>query len=142
MCKFYITDKVCRVGYFNVEICRAAMPNVVSEELDKLMNDITILKVRKMSVSEVFYYASMIHLVFVHIHPFADGNGRAARLLEKWFLSEMLGSSAWAIRSEKLYQNRRAAYYKNLNIGATYENADYDLSIPFLLMLPMSLTAK
>jgi len=34
--------------------------------------------------SELFF-AALIHLVFVKIHPFDDGNGRAARLLEKWF---------------------------------------------------------
>ncbi|WP_220392957.1 Fic family protein [Chitinophaga lutea] len=33
----------------------------------------------------------MIHLVFVKIHPRADGNGRSARLLEKWFLAVKLG---------------------------------------------------
>ncbi|MBL0098191.1 MAG: Fic family protein [Bacteroidetes bacterium] len=33
----------------------------------------------------------MIHLVFVKIHPLNDGNGRSARLIEKWFLAQKLG---------------------------------------------------
>jgi Fic family protein len=84
----------------------------------------------------------MIHLVFVKIHPFADGNGRSARLLEKWFLSQKLGSTAWFIPSEKLYQTRLRSYYKNVDIGKDYSSINFDLSIPFLLMLPMALTIK
>jgi Fic family protein len=84
----------------------------------------------------------MIHLCFVKIHPFADGNGRTARLLEKWFLASHLGTKAWYIASEKLYQTRLKSYYKNVDIGKTYESLNYDLSIPFLLMLPMALRIK
>ena len=38
---------------------------------------------QELSIDEVFYYASLIHLVFVNIHPFNDRNGRTARQLEK-----------------------------------------------------------
>jgi Fic family protein len=30
------------------------------------------------------------------------GNGRTARLLEKWFLAEKLGAKAWFVESETL----------------------------------------
>ena len=83
--------------------------------------------------------ASMIHVGFVKIHPFADGNGRSARLIEKWFLAEKLGHKAWFIQSERLYQKRLKAYYKNGDLGETYDKLNYDLCIPFLLMLPMTL---
>ncbi|MBC7418504.1 MAG: Fic family protein [Pedobacter sp.] len=43
-----------------------------------------------MSVNEVFYCSSLIHLFFVAIYPSSDSNGRIARLLEKWFLAEKL----------------------------------------------------
>jgi len=36
---------------------------------------------------EVFYYVSLVHLAFVKIHRFIDGNGRIGWLLEKWFLA-------------------------------------------------------
>ena len=94
-----------------------------------------------LSIEETFYYASFIHLAFVNIHPFSDGNGRISRLLEKWFLVEKLGERAWFILSEKFYYKNVNEYYKNLaRMGLYYEELNYEKSIPFLLMLPNSLT--
>ncbi|MFN4147791.1 MAG: Fic family protein [Runella sp.] len=81
----------------------AVEPQFVNEELSKLFVDIAELLKRDLSYKEVFYYASMIHLWTAKIHPFMDGNGRSARLLEKWFLVSKLGFSAWSINSEKYY---------------------------------------
>ncbi len=90
-------------------------------------------------MTEVFYFASMIHLVFVNIHPFVDGNGRATRLLEKWFLASKLGKKGWNIESEKNNFLNRNKYYENLKLGGNYHVINYDLCLPFLLMLPDSL---
>jgi len=111
-------------------------------EMNTFFEDIHILLERNLSLTETFYFASMIHLVFVQIHPFADGNGRSARLLEKWFLSEKIGERAWFIKSEILYQKRIKSYYKNVNIGNNYLKINYDLCLPFLFMLPMALRIK
>ncbi len=120
-----------------------AEPEIIKQEMYKLFHDIAILRKRKLSVSEVFYFASMIHLIFVAIHPFADGNGRTARLIEKWFLSDKLGKEAWSINSEKLYLKRSRSYYKNIKkIGENYKNIDLTYSLSFLLMLPMALRIK
>jgi Fic family protein len=76
----------------------------------------------------------------VKIHPFNDGNGKTARLLEKWFLSTILGENAWYIGSEHYYYNNLQAYYHNLRrVGLLYEELDYEKAIPFLLMLPSCL---
>jgi Fic family protein len=120
----------------------AVEPEFVKQELVKLFADIAILLKTKLTTSEVFYYAAYIHLVFVYIHPFVDGNGRATRLIEKWFLAKKLGDNSWFITSEKNYWDNRPTYYKNLQLGANYYEVKYEKSIPFILMLPNSLLEK
>jgi Fic family protein len=118
----------------------AAPLSMVNKLHNQLWNEIKTLIKQELSIEEVFYYASLIHLVFVNIHPFNDGNGRVSRLLEKWFLAEKLGQRAWYVKSEKYYYNNVNDYYKNLSrLGLLYEALDYEKSIPFLLMLPNSL---
>ncbi|MEX0965844.1 MAG: Fic family protein [Bacteroidia bacterium] len=120
----------------------AVEPEFVKKELEKLFADISVLLKAKLTTTEVFYYAALIHLVFVNIHPFIDGNGRATRLIEKWFLAKKLGDNSWFITSEKNYWDNRPLYYKNLQLGVNYYEVKYELSIPFLSMLPNSLLEK
>jgi len=118
----------------------AALPEVVFTEMKLFFEDINQLLNTSLSFEETFYYASLIHLVFVKIHPFNDGNGRTARLLEKWFLAEKIGDKAWFIQSEKNYYNHHQTYYSNLRVlGLEYDNLDYSKALPFLKMLIQSL---
>lgn len=118
----------------------AAMPLEVPTEMDKFYHDIDILLKLNLTIEETFYFAAMIHLVFVKIHPWNDGNGRSARLIEKWFLAQKLGEKAWFIQSEKKYYLNHQTYYKNIRLlGLEYSELDYSQSLPFLLMLPSSL---
>ena len=121
----------------------AAPYSIIKSEMEKLWKDINTLLKQKHSTEEIFYYASYIHLMFVDIHPFNDGNGRAARLLEKWFLAEKLGETAWYIQSEKYYYHYVNHYYKNLNrLGMFYDKLNYSNAVPFLQMLPNSINYK
>ncbi len=116
---------------------------IVEAEMNKLWGDIESLLKTKLSVEEIFYYAAFIHAVFVSIHPFNDGNGRAGRLLEKWFLAALLGEKAWYIKSEKYYYHHVNDYYKNLNrLGMFYGKIDYKGADLFLQMLPHSIDYK
>jgi len=121
----------------------AASPEFVNSELGKLFRDIEKLQSKSLNSFEVFYYASLIHLVFVKIHPFQDGNGRTARLIEKWFLLEKLGENANAIQLEKNYWQKLKEYYNNIKkLGLEYEELDYKKSLDFLLMTVQSLNEE
>ena len=121
----------------------ATEPKIVKSELNKLFNDIITLEKTNLSDFEIFYYAAYIHLVFVKIHPFQDGNGRAARLLEKWFLIERIDEKATAIQLEKNYYRNLINYYSNINkLGAEYESLDYSKALDFLLMTAKGLETQ
>lgn len=118
----------------------AALPHQVDAEMKKFYEDMNTLLKNDLSFQEVFYYASLIHSVFVKIHPWNDGNGRTGRLLEKWFLAQNLGEKAWFVQSEKNYYQNHQLYYKNLRIlGFEYDFLDYSKAMPFLQLLPKSL---
>ncbi|TAG52370.1 MAG: Fic family protein [Cytophagales bacterium] len=118
----------------------AALPNEVETEMEKFYSDIELLLKQDLQLQEVFFFASMIHLVFVKIHPWNDGNGRSGRLLEKWFLAQKLDEKAWFIPSERNYYEHHQTYYHNLRLlGLEYPELDYSKALPFLLMLPNSL---
>ena len=54
----------------------ALAPEKVKSETKKFYADIETLLDTELSFEEVLFFASMLHLVFVKIHPFEDGNGR------------------------------------------------------------------
>ena len=120
----------------------AVEPEFVEREMKQLFLDISKLVEETLTIPETFYFASLIHLVFVHIHPFRDGNGRASRLLEKWFMAEKLGKNFWKIPSEEYYKTHQNEYYKTLDLGVNYYELNYDNCLGFLSMLPKCLKGK
>ncbi len=84
-----VRDKDVKVGNILFTVYRGADKEITGKETKLLFTDIADLRAKKLTMDECFHYASFIHRVFVKIYPFTDGNGRAARLLEKWFLSKL-----------------------------------------------------
>jgi Fic family protein len=132
--QMYVSTTDGRIEYV------AAAVSQISSEMDKFYNDLAMLLEKEMTLEEVFFFAAVTHLVFVKIHPWVDGNGRTARMLEKWFLAEKLGEKAWFIQSERGYYQQHQTYYENSRrLGLEYPELDYSKALPFLLMLPHSL---
>lgn len=132
-----LRDKEVRVANLTTTVYIGLAVGKLESEFKLFFNEINeLLKRKTYTLNEAFYYASLVHLVFVKIHPFADGNGRMARLLEKWFLSSLIGDRAWKIPSEANYYVKREKYYKYLQIGKSYETINYKVATPFLLLLP------
>lgn len=57
-------------------------PDKIKNELDSMLNNMKINKGKFHPIE----YAAFVHLNFVFIHPFFDGNGRVARFLLNLFL--------------------------------------------------------
>ena len=93
----------------------------------------------KRSVPEYFFWASWLHLMIALIHPFSDGNGRTARLCEKWFLAVALGEQSFGLPSEEHYWENRSLYYAVLKLGVNYWEADISKAFPFFALLPEAL---
>lgn len=128
---------------FRVVVYTAADADQVPDLMAQLMAEVEVLNKRELSNTEVFYYAALLHLQFVKIHPFPDGNGRTARLLEKWFMSRHLGHMAWWINSELYYRMHMGLYSEHLAaLGKHWEGMNMDRAMPFLLLLPRSLRQK
>lgn len=114
----------------------AIEPEFIEQVMKTFFDDIKELISSNLNEKEVFYFSSLIHIRFAHIHPFRDGNGRAARLLEKWFITEKLGRDFWKIPSEEYYKVNKSRYYKTINLGVNYYELNYDKCLSFLEMLP------
>ena len=114
----------------------AVEPEFVKEQMATFFKELNELLHAELNEIEVFYFASLIHLRFAHIHPFRDGNGRVVRLLEKWFVAEKLGKSFWKIQSEEYYKSNQQKYYETINLGVNFYELNYDKCLPFLEMLP------
>ena len=135
-----ITNMVVMEQFSNKIQYEAAPYQLLEQSYTTFWDRLNELLLQEMNIQTAFYYASFIHLHFVKIHPFDDGNGRLARLLEKWFLASKLGINAWYVQSEKYYYENLREYYYNLAlVGFYFETLDYSKAQSFFHMLPQAL---
>jgi len=108
---------------------------LIKNEMKQLFNIVDELIKSKLSDSEIIFWSAWLHLEIALIHPFLDGNGRSARLLEKWFISQKKGENIWFLQTENYYFENRQIYYKNLRKAENYWEVDMNRFEDFILML-------
>ena len=88
----------------------------------KLVKDLTawISKAKKENICPVIVSA-FAHSEIATIHPFADGNGRTARLLATLILYQRGYDFKKLFALEDYYNKNRPAYYKAIHLGKNYE---------------------
>jgi len=109
----------------------AIEPNLIESEMSIFFASIQKLLDKKMIEREVYIISLWIHLQFVLIHPFSDGNGRMARLLQKWFLTQKLDKKYWRLETEEYYWNNLNEYYGSLKLGNNYWDVEYKYANKF-----------
>lgn len=129
------------VGVFSRQglVYMAVEAHLVPEEMRAVFTVVRELLNRKLTLVESFFWASWLHLMIALVHPFSDGNGRTARLCEKWFLATTLGDRAFGVASEECYWNNRSRYYAALKLGVNYWEMDMGKAFPFFALLPGAL---
>lgn len=120
----------------------AVEPHLVAQEMHELLRVVSQLRTGKRPLPERFFWATWLHLMIALIHPFNDGNGRTARLCEKWFLAGVLGERSFVLPSEECYWKNRSRYYASLKLGVNYWETDMHKAFPFFAFLPHALSAK
>lgn len=111
------------------EILRFKAPP--AHQVKKLVSDLLLwLKESRIEDIHPIIRAGILHLQFVSIHPFTDGNGRAARLLTQL----QLYRDGWDLRKilvlEDYYNRDRMSYYnaENKAQGKNYQK-DMDFTL-------------
>ncbi len=77
-----------------------------------------------------YYRAALAHLNFVAIHPFDDGNGRTARILEALVLYLAGYRSQELVSLEAYFGRDTQGYYRAIadSLGPTYDPQDRDVT--------------
>jgi Fic family protein len=91
---------------------QAPCAKVLKKEMKKLIAYIN----NKTDGIDLILKSAIVHLWFVSIHPFEDGNGRIARALSDMFLSRSENSSEKFYSMSSQIKKERKAYYKVLEI--------------------------
>lgn len=81
------------------------------------------------------YKAIVAHLYFVLIHPFDDGNGRIARAITDYVLSQSKLANVNFYSISTLIYKKRKEYYEVLDKVCTHSNQDINIWIEWFVKL-------
>jgi len=89
-----------------------------ASKVNKLLADLLEwLKKAKLESIQPIIIAGILHLEFVSIHPFTDGNGRVTRLLTQLLLYRLNWDFRKILVLEDYYNQNRQDYYNALHFG-------------------------
>ena len=65
---------------------------------------------------DVLHKSAIAHYYFAYLHPYFDGNGRMARLLQQWYLLQNGYDNSLIVAMSGLINNSRKLYYKTFTV--------------------------
>lgn len=131
----YRKDMVWIGGTAGIEYAHHVPPK--PEEINEYITDfISYYKNNdKNELSDPIVKSALIHAIFIKIHPFANGNGRTARILLNCYLKLMINEKYNLnfkyppINLSKSFDLSRVSYFKKQNDIIFKENIDNNLAI-------------
>jgi len=64
--------------------------------------------------------AALVHLYFVHVHPFDDGNGRSARALSNLYLEKNGYDFINLLSPSDYFEHHKSAYYRSIQAAEAH----------------------
>jgi len=121
-CGKFRKNKVFVVSRRGNKIIKVKYTGPDAKIVSKLVKDLTawINRAEKENVCPVIVSA-FAHSEIAAIHPFADGNGRTARLLATLILYQRGYDFKKLFALEDYYNKNRPAYYKAIHLGKNYQ---------------------
>lgn len=121
-CGKFRKDKVYVVSRRGNKIIKINYTGPDAKQVPKLVKDLVnwLKKTKAKNICPVIV-AATAHSEIAAIHPFADGNGRTARLLATLILYQRGYDFRKLFALEDYYNQNRPAYYKAIHLGKNYQ---------------------
>ncbi|MBU4332022.1 Fic family protein [Patescibacteria group bacterium] len=121
-CGKFRKDKVYVVSRRGSKIIKVSYTGPDAKQVPKLIKDLVVwLKKTKQDNICPIIVAGLAHSEIAAIHPFADGNGRTARILATLILYQRGYDFRKLFALEDYYNQDRPAYYKAIHLGKNYQ---------------------
>ena len=121
-CGYFRKEKVYVVSRRGKKIIKISYTGPDAKQVPKLVKNLTgwLEKAKKENICPIIVLA-IAHSEIAAIHPFADGNGRTARLLATLILYQRGYDFRKLFALEDYYNQNRPAYYKAIHLGKNYQ---------------------
>lgn len=121
-CGYFRKKKVFVVSRRGNKIVKVSYTGPEAKQVPKLVKDLTawLDKADKENICPIIA-AAFAHSEIAAIHPFADGNGRTARLLATLILYQRGYDFRKLFALEDFYNQDRPSYYKAIHLGKNYQ---------------------